>query len=112
MTIRDPDKLEATIHAVQKMKERNIGGVELRKSIEEGIVTETNPVRNIEDTKLKEEMEQAIAEGATREDTVPSLKKYRLEIPGVDLLTIVDPVRMKIVTTFWDDAQGATGGRL
>ena len=85
MTVRDPDKLEGTSHLVNQMRKRNIGAHEVRKAIREGTVEE----------------------GAKPTDV-----RYRLEIPGVDLLVVVDSRNNKITSAFFDDDQGAEGGRI
>ena len=84
--IRDFHRLTAADHAVlNRMRERNIGKYEIKKAIEEG----------------------SIEEGST-ETTI----RYRLDMPGVDLLVAVDIPKEQIVTVFYDDDQGATNGRL
>jgi hypothetical protein len=84
---RDPDKLELTRHGMNRMRDRNVGVREIRKCISEGDIS-------------------------PEEGDGPHEARYRLEMPGVDLLLVVDKTRMKIETVFWDDEQGATGGRL
>ena len=83
--IRDPDKLTPADHLGRRMRERNIGAFQVKKAIREGV---------------------------TEEGSKPTDVRYRLEIPGVDLLVVVDSRNDKITTAFYDDEQGATGGRL
>ena len=83
--IRDFSRLTATDHVINRMKERNIGAHEVRKAVEEG----------------------EVYDGET-----PTTIKYRLEIPGVDLVAAVDIPKEKVVTVYYDDDQGAKGGRL
>jgi hypothetical protein len=84
---RDPSELYRTRHAKDKMKERNIGMHELKKCIREGNI-------NVE-------------AGNARHEAV-----YRLEIPGVDLLAVIDKNKGSVETVYWDNQQGATGGGL
>lgn len=85
MTIRDVDELERSDHLGNKMKDRNIGWYEVKQAIENGSVEQANEQHQV---------------------------RYRLDMPGVDLLVVVDVDRKRIVTTFYDDTQGASGGRL
>jgi hypothetical protein len=78
---RDFDELELTKHAIDKMKQQTIGTREVRLSIEEG---EIHP----------------------EEGNGPEEARYRLEVPGVDLLTVVNREGMVIKSTFWDEDQG------
>lgn len=81
--IRDPDKVQLTIHSKQQMKDRNIGVYEIKKAIREGTV-----------------------EPGAKETDI----KYRLEFPGPDLLVIVDSRNGNIATVYYDDSQGAQKG--
>jgi len=84
--IRDFSRLTFSNHTVKnKVRERNIGFREIRLAVEDGSTSPGNTDRTL---------------------------KYRLDMPGVDLLVIVDVVGEVIVTCYWDDDQGATGGRL
>jgi len=82
---RDPDNLEPSKHFGQMIKERNIGAFEVKQAVRDGKV---EPARG-EDEFL-----------------------YRLEIPGVDLIVIVDADTMTYETAYYDDEQGAEGGVL
>jgi len=82
---RDPEQLDPSKHFGQMLKERNIGTFEVKQAIREGDVS---PARG-EDEFM-----------------------YRLEIPGVDLIVIVDASTMTYETAYYDDEQGAEGGRL
>lgn len=84
---RDPDKLELTQHSMNRMRDRNVGVREIRKCISEGII-------------LPEEGNE------------PHQARYRLEMPGIDLILVISKRDMKIVSVFWDDEQGAKGGGL
>lgn len=84
---RDPEKLELTAHAMEQVRDRNIGVVEIRNCISKGII---NP----------------------DEGDGPDEARYRLEIPGVDLLLVISRKDMVIETAYWDDEQGAQGGAL
>lgn len=84
--IRDFHRLTAADHAVlNRMRQRNIGKHEIKMAIETG----------------------SIEEGST--DTTI---RYRLDMPGVDLLVAVDIPKEQIVTVFYDNEQGAEGGKL
>lgn len=83
--IRNFDSITATSHAINKIKQRNIGAFEIERAINEGSVTD----------------------GET-----PTTLEYRLDMPTVDLIVVVDIPDKKIVTAYYSDEQGATGGRL
>lgn len=82
---RDPDLIEPTKHMFQMMKERNIGWHQIELAIEDRSVSQAEGEGNI---------------------------MYRLDMPGVDLLVVVDTIKMNGVSAYYDDEQGATGGRL
>lgn len=86
--IRDPDKIIATDHVGQQ---RTSGG------------------RQITWYQVK----KAISEAPLDPDEAnePHQMAYRMELP-VDLVIIVDQDNRKVVTAYYDDNQGATGGRL
>lgn len=83
--IRDPEELSYADHLSRRMRERNIGAHEVRK---------------------------AIREGSIEDGSKPSDIRYRLEIPGVDLLVVADTRNDKVTTAFFDDEQGAEGGKI
>jgi len=73
------------------MKNRNILWGQVEMTIEDGTVED--------------------APGNSNEGNI----RYRLDMPGVDLLVAVDTTKGthgKIMTTFYDDEQGAEGGAL
>lgn len=84
---RDPDDVTLTRHAMQQMKDRNIGVHEIKETIRQG--------------KLEPEA------GFEEHEVV-----YRLEFPGVDLLLTLDADQNNIESVFYDDEQGAEGGSL
>jgi len=89
--VRDPYEMEYAIHLDNRMKGRNITWAQVEMAIEEGVVED--------------------APGDQNEGNI----RYRLEIPGVDLLVGVDTTKGpngKIVSVFYDDEQGASGGSL
>lgn len=76
---------ELTNHAVNQMKSRNIGVHEVELALEGDIKEDANK---------------------------PHQLVHRLDFPGVDLLVVTDERKDNIVTAFYDDEQGAAGGRL
>lgn len=79
---RNSDVLTKTKHYVQEAKNRNIGWFETKQAIETGSI-----------------------ENASGENNV----RFRLSFPGPntqDLLVVVDPVEMTIVTAFWEGDEG------
>lgn len=83
--IRDPDKLVYADHLGRRARERNFGAHEVNKAIREGVYD---------------------PDGGNK----PSDVSYRLEIPGVDFIAIVDSRNDKITTGYYDDEQGANKG--
>jgi len=84
--IRDFSKLSISRHAVlNRIRQRNIGHHEMKRAIEDGSVEEGSDETSI---------------------------KYRLDMPGVDLIVAVNIPDANITTAFYDNEQGANNGRL
>lgn len=86
--VRDANIMQTADHLNNQMKDRDILWSQIEMAIEDGSI-----------------------EDSVGEDNI----LYRLEIPGVDLLVGVDTSKGengRIVTTYYDDEQGAQGGGL
>lgn len=89
--VRDANKMQHADHLDNRMKERNILWGQIEMAIEQG---------SVED-----------APGKSNKGNI----RYRLDMPGVDLLVAVDTTKGKygrIMSPFYDDEQGAEGGAL
>ena len=91
---RDPDSVELTSHALNKVKERQIGAHEIKKAISEGSIDEEYP--NL-----------LLDEDPNRQYQIA----YELEMP-ISLWVILDTRNDKIVTAFYDDQEGAVDGSI
>jgi len=79
---RNPDVLTKTKHYGQEARRRNIGWHETKQSIKIGSIENARGKNNI---------------------------RFRLDFPGPDtqdLLVVVDPIDMTIVTAFWEGDGG------
>lgn len=83
---RNPSDYTLSNHAKQRMRDRNIGIQEVKNAIKQG---------------------EPDGKGAKPTDV-----RLRLDFPGVDLLVVVDSRDLTISSVFYDDEQGAEGGRL
>lgn len=84
---RDPDAYQVTSHIRTQSHERNFNWEDIKRAVKNGEIDEELPKKD-----------HQIA--------------YRLSVPGVDFVLIVDHERMNYVTGYWDDEQGARGGKL
>jgi len=85
---RDIDEIVLSEHAINQLKDRrNMGTHEVKKAISEGDIIPEN------------------GDG-------PHEVEYRLRMPGVDFVMIVDTDINKVETVYYDDEQGADEGGL
>jgi len=90
----DDPRIVMSEHSLIKMKERDIGGHEVKKAITEGRIDHEQPELALEDDPARE---RQIA--------------YELELP-ISLWVIYDPELEMVMTVYYDDQQGAVDGSI